>query len=123
MNRNRVLSLVVFIAFGLSGCGTTGVIAVGALGGIAAGYYVGKDDRTIGQIADDISVTASIKTKFVGDKQVSALNINVDTYKGVVTLYGSMNKKTTEGHAMRLASEVGGVTKVISKITVVGPAN
>lgn len=123
MKKNRLISLVICVVLGLSGCTTAGVVAVGVVGGVATGYYVGKDERTLGEIADDVSATASIKSKFVADKDVSALNINVDTYKGVVTLYGSMDQKKTEKHAMQLASEVNGVVKVVSKITVLGSTN
>lgn len=120
MRSTRLFTFIVCVVLGLSGCTTAGVVAVGVVGGTAAGYYVGKDERTLGEIADDVAITASVKTRFVGDKDVSALNINVDTYKGVVTLYGSMEQKQIEMHAMRLVSEVKGVKKVVSKITLVG---
>jgi len=88
-------------------------------GGAAAGYYVGQDERTMGGIVDDAGITMSIKSHMIKDKQVSALDINVDTRNGVVTLYGSVSSVEEELRAIALAKQVKGVRKIISKITVV----
>lgn len=110
--------VVILMTVSLMSCTTAGVVATGIIGGVAAGYYVGKDERTLEEIADDVSITAAVKSKFVADKSVSALNINVDTFMGVVTLYGSTKSKAIESHAMQLAAQVKGVQKVVSKMTV-----
>lgn len=99
----------------LSGCGA---LVVG--GAAAGGYYVGKDDRTLGEITDDATITSTINTRFVKDKQVSALDINVDTRRGVVTLYGSVASHSIANRAVEIAQGVKGVRQVISKLTVVG---
>jgi len=101
-------------AFAASGC------VPAAIGGAAAGgYYVGKDERSIGQIADDATITATIKAKHAKDDLVRVWDINVDTYEGVVTLYGSLPSRDAESRAISLAESTGGVRRVISKITVV----
>ncbi len=89
-------------------------------GGAATGYYIGKDQRSFQQIASDATITASINAKYIKDSAVSAININVDTRDGIVTLYGSVPTDVVEERAVKLASEVEGVKKIISKITVVG---
>ena len=76
--------MVLVVPMVMSGC--TPVLIGGAAVG---GYYVGKDDRSVSQIASDASITASINAKYARDSEVSAIDINVDTRYGVVTLYGS----------------------------------
>ena len=97
----------------------TGCAVVAAGLGAGAGYYVAKDDREPKEILSDAGITASITAKYIQDREVSALNINVDTRGGVVTLYGSVASSAIEDRAIALASEVSGVKKIISKITVV----
>jgi hyperosmotically inducible protein len=108
------IALVVLGALNLSGC------ALALLGGAGAGgYYVGKDERTAGTIVDDATITGAIKSKMVTDGTVRALDFNVDTYRGVVTLYGSVPSYAEAQKAVTLAQSVEGVRSVISKITVV----
>jgi len=107
----------VFLAAVLCCLGGCGALVVG--GAAAGGYYVGKDERSVGQIADDATITSTINTKYVRDSQVSALDINVDTYRGVVTLHGSVSSKAAAARAVELARSTKGVRKVISKLSVV----
>ena len=44
----------------------TGCVAAVA-GAAAAGYYVGKDERTAGEIADDVTIGTSLKTLLIRD--------------------------------------------------------
>ncbi len=107
------------LLFGTTGC-TTGTVAAGLLaGGTAAGYYTGRDERDVQTIKQDAVITSTIKGWFLSDKEINGLHINVDTYRGVVTLYGSVETKQVEESAMRMASKANGVTKVISKLTVI----
>jgi hyperosmotically inducible protein len=99
----------------LAGC------AAAVVGGAAAGgYYVGKDERSVGEISSDATITSTINTRYVQDKQVSALAINVDTYRGVVTLYGKVPSQTVAQRAVEIARNVKGVKQVVSKLTVGG---
>jgi hyperosmotically inducible protein len=97
----------------LSGCAA---VAIGA--GAGAGYYVGKDERPVGQIADDAAITSAITLRYLGDQQVSAWDINVDTYAGTVTLYGNVPHRESENRAIQLARSVEGVRSVVSRLTV-----
>ena len=110
------IAALVFAATSSTGCFW---IAVGGAG--AAGYEIGKDDRTIGTKFNDASITTGVKTKFINDEQVDAIDINVDTYEGVVTLNGSVSSKRVEGRAMQIARSVKGVRGVRSKLLVVSP--
>lgn len=106
------MAVVVWIGL-LGGC------AAAVVGGAAAGgYYVGKDDRSAGQIAQDATITSSVNTRYLGDDLVQARIINVDTYNGVVTLYGNVPNQTVVDRAVQLAQGVKGVRQVVSKLTV-----
>ncbi|NNF17249.1 MAG: BON domain-containing protein [Gammaproteobacteria bacterium] len=92
------------------------------IGGAAAGgYAVGKDERPAGQILDDGTITASVKTRLAADKYVPALKINVDTYQGVVTLNGKVTSYVERNQAEKVASSVKGVKQVINKLEITKP--
>ena len=91
--------------------------AVGGAG--AGGYVVGKDDRTVGTIVDDSSITSGVKMKLISDDNIKAFDINVDTHEGVVTLYGNVADKDSIDRAVELAQSTKGVKEVRSKLMVV----
>jgi hyperosmotically inducible protein len=68
-----------------------------------------------GTVVDDSMITAKVKTAFVADKDVGALNIGVDTTNGVVRLTGS-GSETEARRAAQLASNVEGVKSVQNEI-------
>jgi len=117
----RYTSVVVAIV--ASATLVTGCVPVLIGGAIAGGYYLGKDKREPAQIAEDSSITARIKTKFIGDKYVDAFEINVDTYEGVVTLRGDVTNTIAKEQAARLAGQVSGVKRVDNQIRLVKPAS
>jgi hyperosmotically inducible periplasmic protein len=69
-------------------------------------------ERSTGEVVDDALVTTTIKARFAADPQVSALAINVDTVKGVVTLTGVVDSESARQRAMQLAQETEGVQRV-----------
>jgi len=113
------LAFLLALTLLVSACTTTGWVVGALVGAGAAAYYVRIDERTAGGITDDIVISAAVTAKFVKNEQVSALNIQVNTYKGTVTLYGSVPNASIERQAMLLAADVKGVKKVVSKIKVV----
>jgi len=67
----------------------------------------------------DAVITTKIKAEFAKDKDVSALNIKVDTDdKGVVTLSGNAKSQAEADKAVTLARKVQGVKSVRSDIKV-----
>ena len=95
-----------------------------AVGGAAAGgYYIGKDERPAAVIASDARITSTIKTRLVGDKYVDALDVNVDTYAGVVTLRGEVSNSIAREQAERLATSVEGVEAVKNETKIVRKSN
>src|SRR6266700_2278498 len=65
--------------------------------------------------------TLAIKTKLLAEPGVSALNINVDTTDGLVTLSGTVSGYEEVAKAVRIALETEGVHKVVSTLQVKPP--
>ena len=60
----------------------------------------------------DAAITASIKTDFLKDPDLSVLRIDVDTKSGVVTLNGLAGDEPARQRAEKMASAVKGVREV-----------
>jgi osmotically-inducible protein OsmY len=60
----------------------------------------------------DAAITASIKTDFLKDPDLSVLKIDVDTKSGVVTLNGLAGDEPARQRAEKMASAVKGVKEV-----------
>jgi hyperosmotically inducible periplasmic protein len=113
MSRIAIAVVIVLVISQLSGC------VVAAVGGAAAGgYYVGQDERSVGQIADDVAITAAVKASLIREKSIKALDINVDTHLQVVTLNGQVYSWEQEALANKIARKAKGVKRVISNLHV-----
>ena len=66
----------------------------------------------------DTAITASIKTDFLKDPDLSVLKIDVDTRDGVVTLNGLADNEAARGRAEKLAGAIKGVREVRNNLTV-----
>ena len=74
--------------------------------------------KSVGQAIDDATITTRVKTALLNDPDVGGLRIDVDTFKGVVTLSGRVKTKEEETKAVALARRIGGVTDVKSTLQV-----
>ena len=74
--------------------------------------------KTVGETIDDATITTRVKTSLLNDPDVGGLRIDVDTFKGVVTLSGRVKTKEEEVKAIALAKKIGGVTDVKSTLLV-----
>ena len=68
--------------------------------------------------AADGALTAKIKSKMALDDVVEAINIDIDTVDGVVTLRGAVASADERERAVRLARETDGVTTVVDQLTI-----
>ena len=68
--------------------------------------------KTVGETIDDTTTTTRVKTALLNDPAVGGLRIDVDTFKGVVTLSGRVKSQTEKAQAMELARRIDGVTEV-----------
>lgn len=75
-----------------------------------------SSNSSFGETVDDSVITTKVKAAFVEDKAVSALNINVETFKGTVQLSGFANNATEMARAAELARSVKGVRSVKNDI-------
>ncbi|MCA1561396.1 MAG: BON domain-containing protein [Acidobacteria bacterium] len=74
--------------------------------------------KSVGETIDDATITTRVKTSLLNDEQVGGLRIDVDTFKGVVTLSGRVKSKEEEARAIALARKIGGVTDVKSTLQI-----
>jgi hyperosmotically inducible periplasmic protein len=79
-------------------------------------------DTSIGTAAaeavTDAGITTKVKTRLLGDPDVSGLRIDVDTRDGVVTLTGTVSSSAEKARALDLAGKVDNVKRVEDKLTV-----
>jgi hyperosmotically inducible protein len=68
--------------------------------------------RSAGGVVDDSTITTKVKAKLFGDESLSGFAIDVDTFKGEVTLTGGVKSEADKQRATQLAKEVDGVRNV-----------
>jgi osmotically-inducible protein OsmY len=66
----------------------------------------------------DSAITAAVKSKLAVSDENDAINVNVDTSGGVVTLSGVVRTQANKEQAEGVAANTEGVTRVINNITV-----
>lgn len=74
----------------------------------------GETSQSIGEYFDDSVITTGVKTKILGEKGLSSLDINVKTKDGIVTLSGKVDTAEHSRLATRTADKVKGVRQVIN---------
>ncbi len=82
-----------------------------------AGNHVENTTHKAGQAIDDAAITASIKSKLIADDELKAIDINVDTSKGVVTLTGAAPNSKAIARATTIARATNGVSDVKNNLT------
>lgn len=74
--------------------------------------------KSVGETIDDATVTTRVKTALLNDPDVGGLRIDVDTFKGVVTLSGRVKSKTEGDKAVAIARKISGVSDVKSTLQI-----
>lgn len=100
--------------------GTAGETAAarGREAGAEIGERAGQAAAGAQRALADGSLTAKIKAKMGLDDTVKALNLNVDTVDGVVTVKGVVHSDAEKQRALQLTRETEGVKRVIDQVTV-----
>ena len=75
--------------------------------------------KTVGETIDDTTITTRVKTAMLNDPTVGGLRIDVDTFKGVVTLSGRVKSQAEKDQAIALARKIDGVTDVKDALQVI----
>ena len=90
--------ITLLLAFTLSACAST------------------PKSSSTGEYIDDSVITAKVKALLAQDEGLKALEISVETYKGVVQLSGFVNSQKTIDDAEKIARSVAGVVSVKNNI-------
>lgn len=98
--RTLLSTTLVATLIGLSGCAVT------------------RGQETVGAYVDDTAITTSVKSRFVGNKEVDASSIRVETLNGTVMLSGFAKNSTEKSTAETIARDVKGVRMVRNEIAV-----
>jgi osmotically-inducible protein OsmY len=85
---------------------------------LIAPMVLGACGKTVGETIDDATITARVKTTLLNDPDVAGLRIDVDTFKGIVTLSGGVKTAAERDKAVAVARRVGGVKDVKSTLQV-----
>jgi len=74
--------------------------------------------RSSGEYLDDQTLTARVKSALFADPNVSGFQVNVDAYKGVVSLSGFVDTAAQKARAEDVARQVNGVRQVQNNLSV-----
>ncbi|HEY8219139.1 MAG TPA: BON domain-containing protein [Methylobacter sp.] len=78
----------------------------------ATGCASTKTTEGTGEYVDDSVVTTKVKAALAGDPNVSAAEVNVETFKGVVQLSGFVSSRAEMNRALEVTRGVPGVKSV-----------
>lgn len=70
------------------------------------------DQAGTGEYIDDTVITTKVKAAIFNDPDLKSMEINVETFKGVVQMSGFVNSQADINRAVRLAQDVKGVDSV-----------
>lgn len=87
------------------------VFLAATLAGAAGCASTAKHEGT-GQYIDDSVITGKVKAALIEDPLTNAMEINVETFKGVVQLSGFVISQAAANRAIELARRVSGVSTV-----------
>ena len=75
--------------------------------------------KTVGETIDDTTITTRVKTAMLNDPAVGGLRVDVDTFKGVVTLSGRVKTQAEKDQAIALAKKIDGVVEVKDALQII----
>jgi hyperosmotically inducible protein len=78
--------------------------------------------KTVGETIDDTTITTRVKTAMLNDPAVGGLRIDVDTFRGAVTLSGRVKSQMEKEQAIAIARRVSGVTQVKDALQIIPDA-
>jgi hyperosmotically inducible periplasmic protein len=84
----------------------------------AAGCAVTRGQESVGAYVDDTAITTAVKGRYVGNAEVDATSIRVETLNGTVMLSGFAKNSTEKASAESIAWKVNGVKSVRNEIAV-----
>lgn len=101
--------------------GVSGIKAVDNQIVVQADYVPPKRataERSYGEVIDDATITAAVKSKLLWSKHAEGIATDVDTNSGRVTLQGTVDTQEAKAYATSLAMNTRGVVAVDNKLVV-----
>jgi hyperosmotically inducible protein len=74
--------------------------------------------KTAGEVIDDATITAQVKSKLAGERAATLTRVDVDTNQGVVYLNGVVESAAMKQRASEIARQVKGVRDVVNNLRV-----
>lgn len=108
----RIISIAIVLGL-LTACSSMLVGGAGSSGG-----QLGEDHRTDAQTSADNAITATIRSRFAADTDISRAALGVTTYEGDVTLSGTVASFDMRDRAIGIATRTDGVRNVRNDISV-----
>lgn len=103
--------LTITLLITLSGC-TGMLLGDGRSGG------ADRAPRSSMEVAADNALTAAVRRRFNDDRLLSTYDFRIETFRGRVTLHGTVGSYSARDHAVRVAASVEGVDSVGNRIRV-----
>jgi osmotically-inducible protein OsmY len=85
---------------------------------VIAGCASSRTQESTGEYVDDSTITTKVKAAILQDPDLKVLQINVETFKGVVQLSGFVNSPQAVSRAAEVARGVSGVKAVKNNLLV-----
>ncbi|MGZ5029524.1 MAG: BON domain-containing protein [Methylobacter sp.] len=85
---------------------------------LIVGCAGGAKHESTGEYLDDAVLTTKVQTSILGDSRLKLMQINVETFKGVVQLSGFVDSAAAATRAVDLARTVKGVKTVNNSLIV-----
>ncbi len=82
------------------------------------GQVVRNQASNVGEKMSDARIVAVVKSKYILDRDLSAVEIHVSAHDGRVALEGTVDTPDLVGRAVALALDTGGVSGVDSKLVI-----
>lgn len=105
------LCLMMLLAIWLAGCASA----------VSSGYGQGgrsADGRSYAESRADNLISAAVNSALVRDREVPAMDIQVSTHDGVVTLSGSVPSEEVARRASRIAAGLPEVERVENRLRI-----
>ena len=83
-----------------------------------AGCAGTRHKESTGEYVDDSVLTSKVKAEIFNDPMLKVLQINVESFKGVVQLSGFVDSAQASARAVELAKSVKGVQSVKNSLVV-----
>lgn len=101
-NLKKILSIIIVLGLftAITGCSST------------------STNESTGQYLDNSVITAKVKTEIIKEDSLKVMQIDVESFKGVVQLSGFVDSKQSSMLAQQIAEAVEGVISVKNNLVV-----